>query len=219
MLHPIRLNIILPFALLATVLLSGCEKDPEEYRLSAEQLAWQPYHANDVLRFGHAKDGKVRTYRVTEVQDQMEKQNTGINWTPFPSRELIAQQVKVLALRTDSTAQPQTVLNLELYYDGSEAKVVLLAEVEWETFYPAARLPIDSVNAGVALGTTFTPGIEFLPTITLGPATYSQVIRAQNQYPTATLPGLKLVRQLYYAKNKGVVAFEEDGTGLWYRLP
>ena len=39
---------------------AGCKKqETPEYRLSVEQLAWQPYHAGDVLRFGQAHSRKV----------------------------------------------------------------------------------------------------------------------------------------------------------------
>ena len=52
--------------------LVGCEKETPEYRLTAEQLAWQPYHVGDVLRFGQARTSKVRTFTIKEVDDRTE---------------------------------------------------------------------------------------------------------------------------------------------------
>ena len=59
------------------VLLASCRDPAVEHRLSEAQLAWQGYRVGEVLRFGHARDGRVRTYRVTEVQDRMQTDFTG----------------------------------------------------------------------------------------------------------------------------------------------
>ena len=58
-----------------------------------------------------------------------------------------------------------------------------------------------------------------LASATLGPATYSQVIRVDNRPAPGTAPLGRSTRRLYYARGKGVVAFEEAGNDLWYRLP
>ena len=60
---------------------------------------------------------------------------------------------------------------------------------------------------------------RLLPSATFGSTTYASVIRADNRrYPGIT-PLNRETRRLYYALGKGVVAFEEVGNDLWYRLP
>ena len=215
----LRLLFLLTGSALVSLVLVSCGKDPAaQYRLSAEQLAWQGYELGQVLRFGHAKDGRVRTYRVTEIRDVMEKQYGGINWTPFPSKEPpLCQHVTVLAQRTDSLFQPRPVLDLELYAQGGDP-VQLRAEAEWETFY-YARLPLNEVIKGLPIDTLEYqyPGTALLPMVRLGPANYTQVVRVNNRRGMVSLP--KQTRRLYYARGKGVVAFEEAGNDLWYRLP
>ncbi|UOQ71913.1 hypothetical protein [Hymenobacter cellulosilyticus] len=96
-----RLPTLLPIAGLAAFLLTACSRESEpdpEYRMSADQLAWQPYRIGDVLRFGHAKDGKVRTYRITEVNEEMVEYSLGL----FTKKRDRKQQFNVLAERTDS---------------------------------------------------------------------------------------------------------------------
>ncbi|WBA43783.1 hypothetical protein [Hymenobacter canadensis] len=205
------------FALLGLV--SGCAKDPaQEFKLSAEQLAWQPYRTGEVLRFGHDKSSKIRTYRVIEVQDRMETQYQSGSWLPFPQKEPpLYQYLTIKVQRTDSTSQPWVALDMHLY-SMPVGGIELRAAAEWESFYNT-YLPIDSVNAGVSIDTLYYPGIKLLPTVRLGPTTHPQVIFCRNKYPNSIPAGGKRNRYLYYAKRKGVVGFQEDGSGLWYRLP
>ncbi|MCB2378327.1 hypothetical protein LGH70_12075 [Hymenobacter sp. BT635] len=208
-----RLCFMLPLAVLATVLLSGCEKDPEQHRLTDDQLAWQPYRVNEELRFGHAKDSQVRTYRITEVKDEQEKQYMGLNFLPFPSRDVFGQHITVTVQRTDTVAQPRTVLDLGLFYSSLDGGMVLEANAEWEGII-SASLPIGFINAGLPIDTVRFPDAELLSTAAFGPTAYSQVIHVAFRYPTnGPIQG-----HLYYARQKGVVAFEEKGS-LWYRLP
>ena len=198
----------------------SCKKEPPvQYRLSPEQLAWQPYRAGEVLRFGHGKDARVRTYRISEVRDQMDSQYIGINFTPFPSKEPpLYQQIMVLAQRTDSVFSARPILELSLNFDPvNRARPALRAEAEWETFY-YARLPVEEVNAGAPFD-TLQYAARLLPSATFGPATYAQVIRVDNRPAPGTAPLGSRTRRLYYARGQGVVAFEEAGNDLWYRLP
>ena len=214
-----KLLYLLPICALAT-LLSGCAKEPaQEYKLSAEQLAWQPYRTGDVLRFGHDKDSQVRTYRITEVQDRMEEAYQPYNWLPFSqSAAPLYQFISVAAQRTDSAGQVYNVLDLSLYHSLEYRKLELRADASWE-MQSGVLLPIDSVIAGTRIDTLYYPGIKFLSTVRLGPTTYSQVLFARNQRPNQVAPGSKPNRYLYYAKGNGIVGFQEDGTGLWYRVP
>ena len=198
------------------LLLAACSNDPEQYRLSNDQLAWQHYQVNDVLRFGNSQSAQVRTYRITNLQDQMVRQYTGASMLPLPRKKYDCQQVTVTVQRTDSAATAETALNLELYYTNSIPEIALQAEVGWDKFYPYARLPLDEINQGLPIDTLQFPGITLLPTVTLGPTAYRQVVRATYLY-TASAP-TKGTRRLYYAKNYGVVGFVEGNT-LWYRLP
>ena len=204
--------------------LTSCPKSPAvEYRLSAEQLAWQGYQIGEELRFGHAQDSRVRTYRVTEIRDQMEKQYTGGGGPglPFPRKESpLCQHRTVVALRTDSLYRPLPILDLQLSTDGGYDRPLLRAEAEWETF-GYAPLPLDNIINGTPIDTLYgyRPGTRLLASATLGPATYSQVIRVDNRPAPGTAPLGRSTRRLYYARGKGVVAFEEAGNDLWYRLP
>ena len=53
----------------------------------------------------------------------------------------------------------------------------------------------------------------------LGPSSYSQVLRLHARQPGGPAAGGRSIRHLYFARGKGVVAYEEAGSGLWYRLP
>lgn len=199
--------------------LTSCKKEPVQYRLSAEQLAWQGYRTGEELRFGHQKDARVRTYRITEVRDQMDSQYMGINFTPFPTKEPpLYQQVVVWAQRTDSVFSAHPILELSLNFDPiSESQPVLRAQAEWETFY-YARLPINEVNAGAPID-TLQYAARLLPRATFGPVTYAQVIRVDNRRSSGAGLASRTTRRLYFVRGKGVVAFEEPGNDLWYRLP
>jgi len=205
----------LPFSsLVATILFAAtsCARE-EEYRLTEEQLAWQGYRTGQELRFGHAQDGQVRMYQVTDVQDRMESQYTGYTVSFFVAPDIDCQQINVTVQRTDSVFRPQTALKLGLYYDEADDTVKLEAQTDWEAAY-SVYLPIDSLSQGASIDTLRYRNIELLASATFGTITYSQVIHVKPyQY------GSRAIQNLYYAKGKGVVAFEEKGSGLWYRLP
>ncbi|UOQ71914.1 hypothetical protein [Hymenobacter cellulosilyticus] len=56
--------------------------------------------------------------------------------------------------------------------------------------------------------------------LTLGPRTYPEVLKSRSTDENSrSTRRAKVVRTLYLAKNEGIVGFEEDGTGLWYKLP
>jgi hypothetical protein len=214
---------LLPCVLLAAVTgsLLSCSKSPVEYRLTAQQLAWQGYHVGEELRFGRAQDATVRTYRVTDVRDVMEQQyRSATLGLPGGPPETRCQQLGVAVQRTDTTAPAFPALLLKLYYDeASGGTADLQADAEWETFYYAS-LPLDSVNKGAAFDTLRYPGTELLASFTAGSSTYSQVLHLTNRFPLGTpVNGQRPVREIYYARGKGVVAFQADGSGLWYRLP
>ena len=207
----------LAFRFLAATILftaTSCARE-EEYHLTEEQLAWQGYRIGQELSFGHAQDGQVRTYRVTDVQDHMESQYTGYTVSLFAAPDIDCQQVTITVQRTDSAFRPQTALKLGLYYDESDETVKLEAQTDWEAAY-SVYLPIDSVSQGAPIDTLnyYYRSAKLLASATFGPLTYAQVIHVKPyQY------GSRAIRNLYYAKGKGVVAFEENGSGLWFRLP
>ena len=124
----------------------------------------------------------------------------------------------MLAQRTDTVGQsPRPVLSLELHYDLASVTPALWATAQWETFCQA-ELPLNEVNSGTAIDTVRYTA-RLLPSATFGTTTYASVIRAENRrYPGIT-PLNRETRRLYYALGKGVVAFEEVGNDLWYRLP
>lgn len=198
------------------LVLAGCAGPPEEYRLTSQQLAWQPYQAGQVLRFAQRPGGPVRTYRIANVDDQLVKQSQGINFTLLPRSDILCQQVAVTAQRLDTTAQPTTVLDFALnYYAGD---ITFRPTAGWDGFNAYDSLPIDSVNKGVAFDSLRYTGIRLLQTAAFGGITYGPVLRILIFSSSAT-PVKGALRVLYYAKGAGVVAFEEVGRGLWYRLP
>jgi hypothetical protein len=200
---------------------SSCsQKTPAaQHRLTGEQLAWKGYQPGEVLRFGHSQDNSVRTYRITAIMEQMVKQAMGPNLTPLPTKLAPeCQELTVMAQRTDVPAQAQAVLVLGLYQDDQSREIAPRALAEWEAS-GSVRLPVNEVSQGIPFDPLQYPATELLPTATFGPTTYSQVIHVTTSYQGTPAPGIRLTRQLYYAKDKGVVAYEEEGTGLWYRLP
>jgi hypothetical protein len=201
--------------------LSSCEKEPAvQYRLSREQLAWQGYRAGEVLRFGHSRDNRVRTYQITNVQDRMETRHVHVfgPTLPFPGgNPPLYQQIIVFGQRTDTVDLPSRVLEIGLDPNLGSSAPGLLAEAEWETL-DNARLPLDEVNAGFPLDTLWSSA-RLLPSVTLGPVAYSQVIRVDNRRSSGATSLGRATRRLYYARGRGVVAFEEAGNDLWYRLP
>lgn len=206
--------------LLLSGTLTACSKEPAvEYKLSADQLAWQGYTAGRELRFGHLQSPKVRTYLVTSVTDRMEKAYMGINWLPLPSKEPPRyQHITVMVQRTDTVAFPIVALELLLDYNPNDySRPELRAVAEWGTFYYGS-LPLNEVNRGVPIDSTVYAA-TLLPSVTLGPSSYSQVLRLHGRPLGQPAPGSRFIQRLYYARGKGVVAYEETGSGLWYRLP
>ncbi|WP_375418330.1 hypothetical protein [uncultured Hymenobacter sp.] len=203
---------------------TACTTDKEpapEYRLSQEQLAWQGYRQGEVLRFGRRPNGPVRTYRITAVQDRIDTLYVRAGWLPLPQAEPPRyQHVTVMAQRTDSSAFARQILDMEMWPDrNANYQPTLRVQAGWEAFTDA-MLPLAEVNKRTPIDTLKHPGTELLPSATFGPTTYSQVIHAVNRYRSGLPPaGIRPTRHLYYVRGKGVVAFVEDGTGLWYRLP
>ncbi|SDX32278.1 hypothetical protein [Hymenobacter psychrophilus] len=214
------------FPLLCSLLLcTSCFTSDEPavvYRFTTEQLAWQPYWVGQVVRFGRIQDARVRTYQVTEVKDRLEEQSSPPVFIVVPfggaKKAPLAQHITVRAQRTDSITIPAPILDLGLSYSVDGRLIFSPSQIRWEGFY-GANLPIDSVSIGRPINSLYYPDAELLPTATFGSVTYRQVFKVQNPYPKFTPAGTKTVMQLYYAREKGLVAFEEEGTGLWYRLP
>ena len=202
-------------------LLAGCGKSPgPQYRFSAAQLAWQAYHPGDVLRFGHDQDSRVRTYRVTKVTDEME--NRPGFYLSFDSEPPKYQHISVEMKRTDTTVTYFRALDMDVPPEtGAPARpdsTWCQASAEWENSW--MQLPIDAVERGRRIDTLVYGPNELLPTATFGPSTYTGVIHSTVRHPYGSPTGTpRRPSHFYYARNKGVVAFEEDGTGLWYRLP
>lgn len=214
---------------------AGCgEKETPEYRLSAEQLAWQPYHVGDVLRFGQAHTSKVRTFVIEAVSDKVETlcNSCGGGINLFPSGSSRLQKIRVDVRRTDTVryirsasstpARPDSVALtggyalLELGMDNNHGSgpVRANAQVYWD-FRFDNYLPIQEVVAGQALPDT---AAHLLPSLQVGGIRYGPVLQVSNSaYYTPPLPRTKSIRRLYYAKGVGVVAFVEGGT-LWYKL-
>ena len=208
--------------LLALASCFGRKEPAAEYWLSKEQLAWQGYRAGQVLRFGNAQSNAVRTYRVTQIRDSLETQFTGAvgPTVPFPQgKPPLYQQLVAVVQRTDLATGRRYALTMGQNYDPHWSRPQLRAEASWETFF-SARLPIDEVNAGLPIDTLTYPATEFLREATFGTSRYDSVIHLTYRHRNGTAPaGARPTRQLYYARGKGVVAYDEEGTGLWYRLP
>ncbi|UOQ52666.1 hypothetical protein [Hymenobacter cellulosivorans] len=236
-----RLPTLLSMAGLAACLLTACSRESEpdpEYRMSADQLAWQPYHVNDVLRFGHAKDGKVRTYRITEINEEMVEYSLGL----FTKRVDRKQQFNVMAERTDSIqfdyiTKSSTVggtlvttitdsirhqirlLRIGLYPAGSSNPPSLAASCFWGWNPIYFSFPLQEIIFGAPKDYAYLD-LTVVPNLTLGPRTYPEVLKAGSKDTNSrSTRRAKVVRTLYLAKNEGIVGFEEDGTGLWYKLP
>ncbi|MGI4875808.1 MAG: hypothetical protein ACRYFX_32015 [Janthinobacterium lividum] len=226
--------------LLATCFLGSlvsCSKKPTpEYRLTAEQLAWQPYKVGDVLRFGQAYTSKVRTFTIAAVNDQLitlsNSGGGGINLLGSASSSRL-EQLLVDVRRTDTVryqltststpAKPDSVINnypdmlLEMATDDNrgDGPVTIRASVNWDYSFEH-NLPLAEVLAGQAPADT---AAHLLPTLKLGGIIYGPVLQLSNVLIRSNVaPRQKLTRRLYYAKNYGVVGFVEGRT-LWYRLP
>ncbi|MBG8555301.1 hypothetical protein [Hymenobacter guriensis] len=221
------------------LLIFGCSPEPvKEYKLSAEQLAWQPYNAGDVLRFGNARNSSVRTFTITNVQDQLQEYSFGGNAPVYlgPAKKIKSQRLEVYARRTDTLrymltpastpTQPDSVpytyatpiLAMEANagegpsYGGSSS----YALVGWDIGF-SNWLPLEQVISKQPLSDTTH---QLLPSLRLGGIDYGPVLRVSNRQtaPPAEFPRLRPARLLYYAKDYGVVGFVEGST-LWYRLP
>ncbi|WP_201983187.1 hypothetical protein [Hymenobacter rubidus] len=214
---------------------TGCRKEAPEYRLTAEQLAWQPYHTGDVLRFGQARSSKVRTFVIGEVDDRIITHSNGggiptILSLPTSSK---LQQVRVDVRRTDTvryervfsstSTKPDsipitgasTLLEMGTDDNHGSGNAVVQSQLYWD-FGFSNYLPIQEVVANQPLPDTTA---RVLPSLQVGGVTYGPVIQVSNSsYAGVPLPRTKPVRRLYYARDVGVVAFLEGGT-LWYRLP
>ena len=218
------------------LVLVGCgKKETPEYRLSAEQLAWQPYHVGDVLRFGQARSSKVRTFTIKAIDDRMvtlcNHCGGGISLGPGSSSTL--QRIRVDVLRTDTVryvrsasstparpdsiplTQGDTLLEMGIDDNDGDSPVVAQARLYWDFgFY--SYLPVQEAVAGKVLPDTMA---RVLPSFQVGGVAYGPVIQVSNSRSTSVpLPRTKPLRRVYYAKGVGVVAFLEGGT-LWYRLP
>ena len=205
----------------AGLFLASCSKTPGvTYPLSADRLAWQPYRQGQVVRYANSRTATIRTYAVTQVFDRLEKERVGINWVPLlPGREPDEyQNVTVTMQRTDSAGVSFPVMDLVYSSDPNYATGLFFAAVGWETL-GRAQLPLDELNQGVPFDTTQYRGVKVVPAIRLGAATYSNVLEIKNLYTGAGSPGLPTITRFYFARQQGVLAFEDKATGLWYRLP
>lgn len=218
------------FALLA--LLTGCAKEPaQEIKLSAEQLAWQPYRTGDVLQFGQANSNKVRTFLIDAIDDQFIEYSIGGNapvFLGFPKR-IKSQQIEVRVRRTDTIrytptptstpTRPDSILDTYarslLSISAGDDNQNGYAYLNWDYGF-SSDLPYDDVIAGRPLMNS----MQLLPTLRLGGIDYESVLRIPNGLSgnPAGFPRNKPARFVYYAKGFGVVGFEEGNT-LWYRLP
>ncbi|MBC6696512.1 hypothetical protein [Hymenobacter sp. BT190] len=213
-------------------LLSGCSKNPvQEFRLSTEQLAWQPYRTGNVLRFGQASSGKVRTFIIDEVEDKLKEYSIGGNAPVFfgSPKRVKSQSIEVLVRRTDTIRYtptptstptrpdsiPDTYARSLLSMSAGDNFDVGYAYLNWD-FGFSNSLPIDEVIAGRPLMNS----AQLLPTLRLGGINYESVLRIPNGLSgnPSGFPRNKPARFVYYAKGFGVVGFEEGNT-LWYRLP
>lgn len=219
--------------ILLLITLSGCkEKNPEEFRLTAEQLAWQPYRTGDVLRFGQAQSSKVRTFAITEVDNRFDTYSLGGSIPVYlgPRKRITVQSINVRARRTDTLryvrtptstptqpdsvpfTYPTTLLELAAGHVDSDG----YAYVGWDIGFNNS-LPLSQVLQGI---TPYDTTQQLLPMVRLGGIEYGPVLRISN--PSQTLltgfPRVQPARYIYYAKDYGVVGFAEGST-LWYRLP
>ena len=202
--------------------LTSCSKEQAEYRFSSDQLSWQGYQAGEELRFGNRQSSKVRVYSIVSVADRMQEEDLGmaIIGSPFSRKKpSLCQRITVDVRRTDTVAYGGTCFDMEAYSPSGAGEIPLQAIAGWESFYQL-YLPVNEINKGAAIDTLLFGPMELLRNVTFGAITYPLVIHATNRYRHG-LPGngIRPTRHLYYARNKGVVAFEEAGTGLWYRLP
>ena len=197
--------------------LGACSQAPApQYLLTASQLAWQPYQAGQVLRFGNDRRPTVRRYTVLQATDELVKSYSAGGL--FSSRQqLYAAEVKEAQVqRTDTAAGffSACLLSPDVN-EPAPNPASASCYVNWEDFPIQAPLPVDEVDKGIAFDTAYYSATRLLPVVTLGGSTYRQVLQVKRYHYQGSGPSMVL----YYAKSQGVVAFEEAKTGLWYRLP
>ncbi|MCR5889078.1 hypothetical protein LRS06_15135 [Hymenobacter sp. J193] len=210
----------------------------KEYKLSAEQLAWQPYKAGDILRFGNARNSSIRTFTITNVDDQLHQYSLGGDAPVYlgPAKKVKYQTLDVYALRTDTLryvhnpatspteldslpySYATTILSMKANADEgpSYGEGSTYTLVRWDIGFSNV-LPLEQVGSGQQLSDTTH---QLLPSLRLGGIDYGPVLRISNSQtsPPVEFPRLRPARLVYYAKGYGVVGFVEGGT-LWYRLP
>ena len=228
---------LLPLWLLVGVScgLAGCSNKVEDVRLTAAQLAWQPYQAGQVLRFGRAGAAAIRTYRVADVHDRLEEVSRGGSAPVYlgPPKKYRVQTIDVTMRRTDTVRYAMTYTSTPAHpdsalFDQATSLLSLSADenapgnlaytyFNWDVGL-ANTLPIDRAEAGQV---PFDTTQHVLSALTLGGVTYAgPVLRLSNPgfSPSAYVPRSPLASLVFYAKSYGVVGFVEKRV-LWYRLP
>ena len=214
----------------------GCSKKPPiESRLPAEALAWQPYQAGQVLRFGQAQTSQIRTFTITNVRDEFIDYSQGGNAPVYlgPPTRYRTEQLEVTISRTDTVHYMRTAVSTIakpdslLFTTGTELLSLTaadeltrmpLAYVGWDIGFHSS-FPLQEVLKGQLPADTMQ---HLLPTLRLGGVAYGPVLLLSNQAaaptgPYVSFPRNKAARRVYYAKGFGVVGFVEGAT-LWYRL-
>ncbi len=201
------------------------------YRLTADELAWQGYQQGQHLRFGRAGSAQVRTYLIAQVNDQMEEQYQSFWIASVQGRPPTYQHITVKGYRTDSViynvgsiANPRdstraisTFLDLRKYEPRAQPGTLwLLSQVGWDYWFIG-----DPLLQDVTTNQVLPPrgNVLLLPTVTLGGVSYGPTLQMTRSYGVSPAPRQRVISRIWYARGKGVVAYEEVGTGLWYRLP
>ena len=216
----------LPLKLFSGVLLLLTQALPaKRYPLTPEQLAWQPYRKDQVLRFGHAQDSYVRTYEVRSVRSRFEKDG------PNPGQ---FETLQVMVQRTDTTAKPFDALALELFAsDEQEGAASLKVFAGWDNY--GSSMPVEKILRGVTPAKEYTRSTmgrvgssevevvadessELVPSLTLGGKTYPEVVRIDNRLDPTKQRLRYTFRHLYFSRSLGVVGFEAATGGEWYRV-
>ncbi|WP_187313622.1 hypothetical protein [Hymenobacter sp. BT190] len=214
-----------------TSIITGCyhHKSPDEvpnYRLTPAQLEWQIYRKNDELRFGNARSAKVRRYRITHVIDTLQEERVvgplggGTRYyyqrvaVKFQRADSIVFSKICLGSRCDSSQTTDYALDLQIHEGQPDKTPYLSSYSSWPGFsgyYLPVDLPVSEWNSSASW--------QYLPQATLGGRIFTDVLRYTTRAVVTSTARFKFVRTLYVTKQQGVVGFEEDGSGLWYRLP
>ena len=178
-----------------------------------------------MLRFGHAQDSYVRTYKVKSVRSKFEKDG------PNPGQ---FETLQVMVQRTDTTAKPFDALALELFAsDEQEGAASLKVYVGWDNY--GSSMPVEKILQGVTPAREYTrstmgsfgssevevvadESAELVPSLTLGGKTYPEVVRIDNRFDPAKQRLRYTFRHLYFSRSPGVVGFEAGTGGEWYRV-